>query len=158
MKATLQQTVLPVVLIVCLTVGASILYDQWQGGPDAREASQDTVQIATRLVAIADAQQEADATADCRSKYAAADRVAGSNLDVTKAEEIDLFAQAVLLGNVTPLARQFDEAHRRTIAAKAERISVAAVQGDISANCDPDRKGGIVPAPDVDPIQALEEP
>lgn len=104
-------------------------------------------------------QAETDAAAECRSTYAAADRIASGNLDITKAEEIDLFAQAALIGDVAPLSEQFDRAHQRTAEAIAQRDDVNAIQAHINANCDPGRHpDGLVPAPAVERVRPLEEP
>ena len=104
-------------------------------------------------------QAETDEAAECRATYAAADRVASGNLDITKAEEIDLFAQAALLGDVEPLADQFDRAHDRTTAAIAQRDDINAIQAHTNANCDPDRHpDGLIPAPPVERVRPLEEP
>lgn len=105
---------------------------------------------------IVHGQEQSDANRACLSEYAAADRIAGSNLDVAKAEEIDLFAQAAILGDTAPLADKFDAAHARTAVALAERIRVARAQVDLNDKCDPERAGGVVEAPQVTPIEALD--
>ena len=70
---------------------------------------------------------------------------------------IHLFAQAALIGDVAPLSEQFDRAHQRTAEAIAQRDEVNVIQSHINDNCDPDREGGLVPAPVVDRVRPLED-
>ena len=89
-------------------------------------------------------QSETDAAAECRSTYAAADRIASGNLDITKAGEIDLFARS-LIGDVAPLSEQFDRAlsapPRNDRPVRRGQRHPVPHQRQLR----PDREGGLVP-------------
>jgi hypothetical protein len=141
--------VVAAVAMLLIASGAFILSDWVTGGPSAREASR----TSARLL---EAQHRADLTSECRSEWAASDRVASANLDVAKAQVIDLFAQAVIIGDTSGLVTDFRETERLLHRAIRQRVRVSQQQGDITALCDPERPGGPQAAPQVQPLDPPE--
>lgn len=104
-------------------------------------------------------QESQQSRSECVGAYAAADRVAAANLDIRKAEVIDLFARSVIVGDTEALAAEFAVTQEELSTAIAERAEIAGVQGEANPDCAPNDEGQVTGTPPtVVPLEPLEEP
>lgn len=121
-----RRTIFAVILIGCITFAGAAIYDNYSGGPEARQASIDSK-------AVLDGFADIIARSECATSYTNADNVAQANL-------------LLAFGSIIESAAIGEEITEEQIVlvhdARIERREYLILRDEINQHCNPKRAGG----------------